>query len=158
MPVRSKKPCKKIGCPNLVIYPHRYCDMHIDLEEKENEERNKLYDTHIRHKRDKQYSEFYHSKEWEKLREYVLVSYNYIDLYAYYIDKQIVTATTSHHIEELKENWNKRLDFENQFPVSESSHNRIHALYKKDKKKTQELLKSILEKFKNHESPLPQKV
>lgn len=155
MPVRSKKPCRKFGCKNLVEYPHRYCNEHMDIEQKEDEERNRQYDIHIRYKRDKQYTGFYHSKEWEKLRECVLISYNYIDLYAYYIDKVIVTATTSHHIEEIKENWDKRLDFDNQFPVSEASHNKIHALYDKDREGTQKLLKNIIFKFKNEISPLP---
>lgn len=155
MPIRSKKPCMKMGCKNLAEYPHRYCNEHMDLEERENGERNREYDVNIRHKRDKQYTSFYHSKEWEKLRAYVLVVYNYIDLYAYYVDKNMVVATTSHHIEEIKENWDKRLDFDNQFPVSESSHNKIHALYDKDKEGTQKMLRNIILKFEKQISPLP---
>lgn len=105
---------------------------------------NKLYDTYCR---DKQCAEFYNSPEWEKLRSFVLAKYKGLDLYAFFIQKRIVYADTVHHIEELKENWNRRLDVNNLFPVSSENHNRIHKLYLKDKKRTQKLLFDLLKRW-----------
>lgn len=144
MAIRSKKPCKKFGCSNLTEYPHRFCINHLDLEEKENAERNNYYDKNIR---DKKCNEFYHSKQWINLREYILNKYKGLDLFEYYLNNNIEYASTIHHIEEVKENWDKRLDVTNLIPVSERSHNTIHSLYNKDKLKTQKLLLNLIQKW-----------
>ncbi len=145
MPVRSKRPCKKFGCKNLAEYPHRYCKEHLELEEKENAERNDYYDKNIR---DKKRNEFYHSKEWIKLRAYTLSKYKGLDLYEYYVNNKLEYASTIHHVEEVKDNWSRRLDITNLIPVSERTHNTIHALYNKDKLKTQELLFNLIRKWR----------
>lgn len=91
---------------------------------------------------------FYHSKEWIALRDYVIKHYKGLDLFAYFIENKIVPASTGHHIIELKEDWSLRLTVSNIFPVSDVSHKKIGAMYNKNKKGTQELLKEIINKCK----------
>lgn len=157
MAQRSLRPCKQRGCKNLTRDITGYCEEHIHIYEERKTQRNKHYDKRVRYNKDKRYTEFYHSKEWKSLREYLLKLYNGIDIYAYYVDNKIVVANTVHHIEEIKDNWDKRLDTYNLFPLSEGSHNKIHTLYKKDKLATQKLLRELLERFRKQFgiSPLP---
>ncbi|WP_427340638.1 HNH endonuclease [Caloranaerobacter sp. DY30410] len=144
MPLKPLRPCKKIGCSKLTRDKTGYCEEHRILAEQSRKEMNKYYDENIR---DKRAAAFYNSSEWQRIRETVLNKYKGLDLYAFFIDKKIIYATTVHHIEEIKDNWNKRLDIDNLFPISESNHNKIHALYKKDKKGTQKMLKELLKKW-----------
>ena len=140
---RALRPCKKAGCPNLTR--ERYCEDHIQAAEEHKAIRNKYYDKYVR---EKKYTDFYNSDEWERVRENILVTYNGIDIYAYYIDKEIELASTVHHIVEVKDDWDKRLELINLFPTTESNHNKIHQLYKKDKEGTQKLLMQLLERFR----------
>lgn len=157
MAQRSLRPCKQRGCINLTRDIAGYCEEHMHISEERQQQRNRYYDKHIRHNKYKKYTDFYHSKEWENLRVYVLTLYNGIDIYAYYIKNKIVAANTMHHIEEIKDNWDKRLHIDNLFPSSEVSHNEIHSLYRKDKASTQKLLRKLLDQFRKQFgiSPLP---
>lgn len=145
---RPLRPCKKTGCPNLTRDKLGYCEEHKHISKEIKAKRDKYYNKHIRTKEDKRYTQFYNSIAWKKVRESALRIYHGIDIYDYYTNNKITLATTVHHIEELKDNWDKRADLNNLFPVSEANHNVIHALYKKDKLGTQELLKSMLERFR----------
>ncbi|EQC1536941.1 hypothetical protein [Clostridium botulinum] len=157
MAQRSLRPCKQRWCKNLTRDTTGYCEEHIHIAEERQQQRNKQYDRNIRHNKDGKYTKFYHGKEWGSLREYLLTLYNGIDIYSYYIDNKIVVANTIHHIEEIKDNWDKRLDVDNLFPLSDVTHNKIHSLYSKDKKETQRLLVELLERFRKQFgiSPLP---
>ena len=52
--------------------------------------------------------------------------FKYVDVYAYYKNKEIVEATLVHHINEVKEDYSKRLSDDNLIAVSSKSHNEIH--------------------------------
>lgn len=147
MAQRALRPCKARGCKELTRDISGYCESHMHIAEEKKVERNRFYDKQVRHKRDKRYTDFYHSDEWEFVRADLLSDYNELDLYAYYIENKVVKANIAHHIEELKDNWDKRLDKENLFPVSDNSHRQIHMMYKKDKEDTQDLLRSLLKKW-----------
>lgn len=137
------RPCKKIGCSNLTR--EGYCEDHIKIAEEKKSIRNRYYDKHIR---EKKYTSFYNSDEWERVRELILTTYHGIDIYAYYIDKETILANTVHHIVEVRDDWDKRLESINLFPTTESNHIKIHQLYKKDKKGTQKLLMQLLDRFR----------
>ncbi len=137
-----KKLCK---CGKIIDYGNRYCNECEKIHKQEQREKNKHYDKYIR---DKKSIAFYNSPEWIRTREYILIKYKGLDLYAFFILKEIVYADTVHHIEELRENWGRRLDITNLFPLSSSNHNVIHAMYEKDKEGTQELLFSLLERWR----------
>lgn len=139
----ARKICNYTGCNRIISPKEIYCFEHKLLNKKNKAFKNKRYDKKIR---DKKSTEFYNSKEWIKTREYILGKYKGLDLYAFFIDKKIIYATTVHHIEELKENWSKRLDIGNLIPLSTSSHNRIHKMYEKDKQRTQKQLKELIDR------------
>lgn len=104
-------------------------------------------------RRDKKAAAFYISKEWRAIRPYIFSAYDYLDIWALYVDKRIITLNDSapiHHIEELEDCWEKRLDPFNLFPVSHDTHNTITALYKEGeavKKSTQKRIKSIIDLY-----------
>lgn len=142
MPQKPKRPCSKPGCSNLTT--GRYCEEHQVEAERERVESNRFYDKHIR---DKRAEAFYKSRAWVRTREYVLDKYNHIDLYDYYINQRIARANTVHHILELNEDWDRRLDIGNLFPLSSANHNVIDGLYRKNKKAAQKLLFQLIEKW-----------
>lgn len=134
-----KKICPR--CGKIIDSSKSYCDRCSIVKQKNLKKNRKHYDIV---KRDKETYELYHSKEWKKIRDIIFVKYKYLDLYEYVINNRIVMANTVHHIIELKEDWNKRLDDNNLIPISEATHNRIHKLYDKDKEGTQQMLLEIL--------------
>lgn len=136
------KLCGKQGCNAIINQGQKYCDKHQSLAG----ERHRLYDEH---RRDKKAKAFYTSMVWIRTKEYALRQYSYIDLYDYFQNGRITRATTIHHIEELRDNWDKRLDLNNLFPVSSRNHNVIHALYEKDKTAAQELLRELMARWKS---------
>lgn len=91
----------------------------------------------------------YHSRQWAKLRKYVLVLFQYVDVYAYYKYGRIVPACTVHHIVEVSEDISKAYDVENLIPVSDRSHREIHQRYRQeDKLAVQRELVSYMKDFK----------
>lgn len=87
-------------------------------------------------RRDKRAAEFYLSKEWRAIRPVMMAVYDYIDIYALYELDELITLKDSdpiHHIVELEDDWNQRLNPLNLLPVSRATHNTITALYKQDK-------------------------
>lgn len=136
-----KKLCK---CGKLINYNQKYCNQCSIKHKQERAEYHRHYDKYIR---DQEAADFYNSTEWETTREYTISKYKGLDLYAFFIEKEIVYADTAHHIEELRENWNRRLDITNLFPLSGGNHTKIHKMYEKDKEGTQGLLFSLLERW-----------
>lgn len=102
-------------------------------------------------RRDKRAAEFYVSKEWRALRPIVLQVFDYIDIYALYVKKQIITLSDSdpiHHIIELEEDWKQRLNPLNLIPLSHNTHNSITAMYKESNanmKATQIQIRGLIE-------------
>ena len=87
-------------------------------------------------RRDKRAAEFYISKEWQAIRPIMQAVYDHIDIYALYVLDELIPLKTSdpiHHIVELEDDWNQRLNPLNLLPVSHNTHNVITALYKQDK-------------------------
>lgn len=99
-------------------------------------------------RRNKKTAQFYVSKEWRAMRSYILSRYDGLDLYAFHVQHRIATADMVHHIVEIEDDWNRRLDPLNLFPLSNSNHGIISALYDKDedtKHRTQIQLQRILQ-------------
>lgn len=100
------------------------------------------------HRRNKKAAAFYVSNEWRRTRAYALSLYYGLDLYAFHVQHRIETADMVHHIVEIEEDWTKRLDIGNLFPLSNKNHGIISALYRRDevtKKQTQAQLRKIIE-------------
>lgn len=124
MPKRALKPCKKIGCNKLTRDKTGYCEEHKVLAEQNKKERNKYYDEHVRNKRDKKYRDFYHSKEWERVRQRALVRDKGLCQHCIKENK-ITMADMVHHIIPIKDDWSKRLDLDNLVSLCHTCHNKI---------------------------------
>lgn len=102
-------------------------------------------------RRDKKAAEFYISKEWRAIRPVIMSVFGYVDIYALYVKNELVTLKESdpiHHIVELEEGWEQRLNPFNLVPLSHDTHNKITALYKQSKESmraTQKQLRSLIE-------------
>lgn len=143
-----KKFCSK--CNRLINYSNKYCDdCSLIVQKQKDIFAKERYRKYSNKRRDLREQEFYKSKEWISQRAFILSYYCYIDVYAYYYNAEIIQANTVHHIVELKNDWNKRLDSFNLFACSKESHKKIHLDMKlRGKKVVEEELKKLLERFK----------
>lgn len=139
-------PLKKICplCNRIIDAGTTYCKECTDKRQQFKADNNRYYD---KHKRNKRNDIFYHSDEWKATRQYVINNYKGLDIYAYYINNEVVYAEMVHHIIEVEEDWNRRLDITNLFPLSNKNHNVIGAMYLKDKKGTQAMLFDLLARW-----------
>ena len=85
------------------------------------------YNQEVRHnRRNREYTAFYNSTQWRKLRKQVLLRDNYLCQHC--LSKGIVNDKDLivHHKIELKRDWSKRLDMDNLEAVCIGCHNKIH--------------------------------
>lgn len=94
-------------------------------------ERYKEYDRAFR---DQKSRDFYHSGEWEKVRQYILELDQGVDVYLYKTKGEIRAADTVHHIEPLKDAWDRRFSVPNLMSLHHDTHAYIEKMYKKDKR------------------------
>lgn len=135
----------KCKCGKLIPQEMRRCP---ECEKKENESESRHVE-YNRHRRNKKAAAFYTSGEWRKVRALTLSTYDGLDMYAYYVQHTIEPAEMVHHIVEIEDDWSRRLDITNLFPLSDRNHGIISALYRRDpatKRHTQEQLREILRK------------
>lgn len=69
---------------------------------------------------------FYSSGSWEKIKDSVKRRFNGIDIYSYYVLLKTEYGQTVHHIEPIKNNWERRLDVDNLIYLTESNHRLLH--------------------------------
>lgn len=142
-----KKLCSYHGCKELVDYGTKYCNKHKDTDK----ERYKEYSARrLKDKEQKKYQEFYNSKEWKDLAEDIRRKYNCMCVICLLRHGIITDVEAVHHIKELCECWNLRLDDENLICLCESCHRKIHVEYNKGEKakdKMQEMLFELIELY-----------
>lgn len=73
---------------------------------------------------------FYCSHAWRVIRQRMIDVYDGVDILAYYEDQELVEPDRVHHIVELEEAWDLRLDPMNLIPLSNANHTRVTYLYK----------------------------
>lgn len=109
------------------------------------------YVTYNNTRRDRRAAEFYISREWRALRPVIMSVYGRIDIYALYVQHELKALNDSdpiHHIVELEEDWEQRLNPLNLIPLKHETHSVITALYKQSKasmKATQTQLRSLID-------------
>lgn len=74
-----------------------------------------------------------------------------IDVYLYIMTGEVVLADAVHHIEPLKDNWERRCDINNLISLSSETHSMIEKMYEKDKEGTMELLYEVLRRYRSNE-------
>ena len=111
MPTKPLHLCNKAGCTSLTR--ERYCDKH-----------KKEYNRYNRERNDKEYVEFYKTKEWQQMRKLALARDRYQCVMCR--NKGIITmADMVHHIIPVKKDWNKRLELDNLMSLCDACHNGI---------------------------------
>ena len=140
-----KKQCPRCGVK--IDITQQSCDM---CSEHYSEKKKAAYRMYDEKKRDKAAHAFYLSQKWKTLRELILNRYAFIDVYLYYTTGQVQKADTVHHIIEISEDDNKKLDPNNLIPVTRKTHEKIHRMYRDNKKATQELLFNLLRRWEDN--------
>lgn len=93
---------------------------------------------------------FYSSSSWLKVRSICISRCYGTDIVCLYKDKRVEDGFVVHHIIELSEDYDRRLDITNLIYVSSSVHKIIHKEYLKSdkhKKAMQRLLFGLLDRF-----------
>lgn len=142
-----KKLCPRCN-KELINYNDKYCK---ECSSKVDEEIKEIHKHYKRGRVDKREQLFYNSKEWIQTRDTIKSKYKGLCLYSYYILNQIVYSDYIHHIDTIKDNWNRRLDTNNLIPISASIHQLVHDKYnnnKNDKEHMQSVLYGLLDKYK----------
>lgn len=135
---------KSCRCGKLIPQTMKMCEEC----EKKQQSRYVMYNNT---RRDRRAAEFYLSKEWRALRPVIMSVYGYVDIYALYVMHELKTLGESdpvHHIIELEEDWQQRLNPLNLIPLKHETHSTITALYKQSKagmRDTQKQLRSLID-------------
>lgn len=111
----------------------------------------KRYKEYQKYRNDDKEQRFYKSKEWLATKPVVISNLKGLDIYSYYILGEEEHGETVHHIEPLKDNWNRRIDITNLIYLTEQNHQKIHAIMRKsnkDKEVIQGILYELLSQFK----------
>ena len=142
-----KKLC--VRCGSVINYTDRLCSKCDNSKEKA--ENNRQYDKKVRQVKDKQYTDFYQSKEWKATTREVKRIYKGLDIYSYYVLGKIEYGNISHHIEELrtKEGWGQRLNTKDMIYLTTGNHNLIHKMYEKDYEGTKRMLRELIKRYKD---------
>lgn len=101
---------------------------------------------HSRTRIDVKERQFYSSALWQKARQEAINRCNGIDIYSYWIQGIISVGQTVHHIEPVKESFDKRLDNSNLIYLTESNHQMIHIKMKQDYSGTVKMLQDLVRK------------
>ncbi len=96
----------------------------------------------------------YATRRWQNKREQILDDYNYICLWSMYIDGELKEANEVHHIVELLEDDSLAYEDDNLIPIEFYQHKYVHELYKKDKKGIQNLLRLMIDSYRNGDRTL----
>lgn len=119
MPFKKLKPCKAYGCAELTT--DKYCTKHKHLEE---QDQHLTYNYYNKTRNDKEYTDFYKTKEWKKVSNLVTLR----DLGLCQQCKREGRTTIAdmvHHIKPLKKAFHLRLVQSNLESLCFNCHNKI---------------------------------
>lgn len=139
--------CNYPGCSRLANIGTPYCPVHHSCS------RQREYDRTVRLTRDAKYHAFYVSPEWEQMKRFIHSRYKGLCLWSYY-HNTMVQAAEVHHIEPLREAWEKRLLVSNLIPLSHEVHMWVESEYRKgNKTAVQRELFALLERWTREFGP-----
>ena len=107
---------KSCRCGKLIPQSMKMCEEC----ERQQQSRHMIYNNT---RRDERAAEFYISKEWRAMRERIIEVYENIDIYALYVEHELLTCNPVHHIVELEDDWEQRLNPFNLIPLNHKTHN-----------------------------------
>lgn len=98
-----------------------------------------------RQDRSKRSADFYVSRAWRIMRARMIEVFDGWDVVALVVDGKLLKAEEVHHIVELEDDWEKRLDPWNLIPLNADTHKRITAAYKRSKPSMEACQKQLRE-------------
>lgn len=107
---------KSCRCGKLIPQSMKMCE---ECEQRQ-QSRHMIYNNT---RRDERAAEFYVSKEWRAMRERIIEVYDNVDIYALYVEHELLTCNPVHHIIELEDDWEQRLNPFNLIPLNHKTHN-----------------------------------
>ena len=114
---------KRCRCGKLISQSMKMCE---ECQAK----RTSRHAEYNRTRRSKKAQVFYNSTLWKRKHKAIIAEFDGIDILAYYVFEEILPCNEVHHIEELEEAWDKRLDDDNLIPLNHNTHTFITRLYK----------------------------
>ncbi len=93
--------------------------------------------------RDKKKNEYYHSGAWKRQTAMLKARANGLDEYELCFGR-LMQGTTAHHIYPVEERPDLKESIENLLYVSATTHNRLHAEYKRGEKEKRELQERLI--------------
>lgn len=131
MAQRRLMECKHIGCFNLTRNKSGYCDEHSSEYEAKEKERRKRFNSY--YNKDNKYNAFYNTKAWREKRSYILSRDDYLCQECLKNNKYS-EATDVHHIQRLRDAWDKRLDNDNLISLCIECHKKADTEIRRNKK------------------------
>jgi 5-methylcytosine-specific restriction endonuclease McrA len=145
------KLCSWNGCNKVLGNGVIYCEQHQKKWEAKERERYKEYQNRRRRdKEQKKFQDFYNNEEWKRIREATINGYYGMDILEFYRTGNIIQGEAVHHIIELEDDWNCRVDISNLIYLTEKNHRRVHVEYEKgykEKKNMQNILFNLIDEF-----------
>lgn len=117
---RSLKPCKEFGCGKLTR--EAYCITHEGKAEEEAAVKRREYNRLIR---PAYITRFYGGGDWVRLRAVAMVRDNHL-CQRCLKSNRLQAAHVVHHLIEVRDDWNKRLDLNNLESLCHTCHNQHH--------------------------------
>lgn len=96
----------------------------------------------------------YKTSKWQRTRESILDKYNHMCLWNLYIEGRVVSADEVHHIVEILEDESLAYDEDNLIPLEYYNHTMVHEMYKRNKNKTQQLLRMMIDSYREGDKTL----
>lgn len=103
--------CHHYGCHKLAVYPKHFCSEHIDEEQAFMEKRLKWHNAHkkdythkyntikrVRNDVKREQNGFYHTKQWQTLRQQVLDKQHYLCQYCLLHERVTPAKTVDHRV------------------------------------------------------------
>lgn len=148
------KHCPK--CGKVISINEKYCSSCKEVVDNNNKKKYSNYNKkRYSDLEERKYVKFYSSSEWIKIRDYIKIRDCGLCIPCFYSlctsgnviykDEDTCASEYSHHIEELKECWNKRIDDMNLISVCSCHHDTIHREYNKGIKEKEQMQKALRE-------------
>lgn len=134
-----KKLCNYNGCNAVIGYKEQYCDKHKKKQMEHNKQRYKLYDAKVR---DPKLKAFYSSKAWKSTSLAIKKRDRGLCKLCLYKNMK-GDAETTHHIVEIKEDFEQRLSEKNLISLCDKCHKQVHAEYEKGQKSKENQQKEL---------------
>lgn len=109
------------------------------------------YRKYQRNRKDSTEQSFYTSKPWLRKRDTIKQRDNNLCLICFLKYKLFISCDCVHHVNELKESWEQRLDEDNLICLCNKCHKDVHRQYGKslkDKEECKKMLKELIREIK----------